>query len=396
MMHYDQSEKGQYSRQGHSRQASTSYSPDPGRKRKRVSRACDACFAKKDRCDGAQPICRVCKDLDRQCTYDRPERKRGPLQGVRQRLEGQIEILESILGYLVNTFPAMQQDALRTLRLDDGEAIMLNLSQRGDSSNSGEGSSSRLPVGEIFPQFDKAYAKELWRHSDLAKSIAPSMGLRLGLQDEEEDLLDHHFHRQRVEEAHRARSRLLSNFSHDSRIHPHPQHAQQFYTQQQSQPPVSTNHRPGPPLPTSFGPAYMPQSAPAQPFQFTNNETFPKNGPTTVPSEVKANHPPFAHPFDSMTNTNIASIAQTPPQQLDNQASQEDPFNTQWAHTSFDLADLGEGAHALAYALGLPSASYGDTNDSAHHRIAGDLSNMQAQMDNPPAQMTLAQPAFHL
>lgn len=396
MMHYDQSEKGQYSTQGHSRQASTSYSPDPGRKRKRVSRACDACFAKKDRCDGAQPICRVCRDLDRQCTYDRPERKRGPLQGVRQRLEGQIEILESILGYLVNTFPVVQQDALRMLRLDDGEAIMLNLAQRGDLGSGVEGSSSRLPVGEIFPQFDRAYAKELWRHSDLAKSIAPSMGLRLGLQDEEEDLVDHNIHRQRVEEAHRARSRLLSNFSQDSHIHPPSQHAQQYYTPQQSHPPAPVNQHPGPHLPASFGPGYMTQSSPAQPFQFNNNETFPKNGPTTLPNEVKANHAPFTHPFDGITHPNVAPIPQTPPQQLDTQTSQEDPFNTQWAHTSFDLADLGEGAHALAYALGLPSASYGDTNDSASQRIAGDLSTMQAQIDNPSTHMALAQPAFHI
>lgn len=403
MIQHDQSDKSQYSQQDQSRQASTSYSPDPGKKRKRVSRACDACFAKKDRCDGAQPICRVCRDMDRQCTYDRPERKRGPLQGVRQRLEGQIELLESILGYLVNTFPGIQQDALKLLRLDDGEAIMMNVAQRGDIGNLGEGSNSRLPIGEIFPQFDKAYAKEFWRHSDFAKSIAPSIGLRLGLHDEEEDLIEPNIHRQRVEEAHRARSRLLNTFNQDPRFHPHPQHAQPYFTSPpQSQPSITSNHRLGPPLSSGVGPAYLPHSAAGQPgaFQFSNsNETFLKNGPSILSNEGKVHQAPFAHPFEGLTSSNASQITQShsTPQRMDaNETNQEDPFSTQWAHTSFDLSDLGEGAHALAYALGLPSASYGDTNETPSQRIAGDLTAMQTQMENPSAQVALAQHAFHL
>ncbi|TKY88742.1 hypothetical protein EX895_002373 [Sporisorium graminicola] len=71
-------------------------------KRKRVSRACDQCFLKKDRCDGLQPICTFCSKLERTCTYDRPERKRGPTQGLRPRLEQRIAALETVLGFVLS------------------------------------------------------------------------------------------------------------------------------------------------------------------------------------------------------------------------------------------------------------------------------------------------------
>ncbi|SPO30859.1 uncharacterized protein UTRI_05519_B [Ustilago trichophora] len=73
------------------------------KKRKRVSRACDQCFLKKDRCDGLQPVCTLCVELDRTCTYDRPERKRGPTQGLRPRLEQRIMALETVLGFLLQS-----------------------------------------------------------------------------------------------------------------------------------------------------------------------------------------------------------------------------------------------------------------------------------------------------
>ncbi|GAC96011.1 C6 transcription factor [Pseudozyma hubeiensis SY62] len=85
--------------------ASTSALPPPSSdrkpKRKRVSRACDQCFLKKDRCDGLQPICTFCTTLSRTCTYDRPERKRGPTQGLRPRLEARIAALETVLGFVL-------------------------------------------------------------------------------------------------------------------------------------------------------------------------------------------------------------------------------------------------------------------------------------------------------
>lgn len=73
-----------------------------GGKRKRVSRACDQCFLKKDRCDGELPVCTFCKQLERSCTYLRPERKRGPTQGLRPKLEQHIAALEATLGYVLS------------------------------------------------------------------------------------------------------------------------------------------------------------------------------------------------------------------------------------------------------------------------------------------------------
>ncbi|KAF6766871.1 Zn(2)-C6 fungal-type DNA-binding domain protein [Kalmanozyma brasiliensis GHG001] len=81
-------------------------------KRKRVSRACDQCFLKKDRCDGLTPICTFCSQLQRTCTYDRPERKRGPTQGLRPRLEQRIAALETVLGFV------LEQTGEEGLRVD--------------------------------------------------------------------------------------------------------------------------------------------------------------------------------------------------------------------------------------------------------------------------------------
>nr|CDI55286.1 c6 transcription factor [Melanopsichium pennsylvanicum 4] len=70
-------------------------------KRKRVSRACDQCYQKKDKCDGLTPVCTFCAQSERKCTYDRPERKRGPTQGLRPRLEQRILALETVLGFVL-------------------------------------------------------------------------------------------------------------------------------------------------------------------------------------------------------------------------------------------------------------------------------------------------------
>lgn len=186
------------------------------RKRKRVSRACDACFTKKDRCDGRQPVCTVCQTLKRECTYDRPERKRGPTQGIRQRLEGHIEILESILGFFLDSFPTLAGDALHVLRVDDGEGRALDLILKDTSPSS----KPAYPPGEIFPRASKADMSDFWRHSDFAKAIAPSLGLSLETASEENDLDSVDVkraagsfkdHQVRMEDARRARRHIKSS-----------------------------------------------------------------------------------------------------------------------------------------------------------------------------------------
>lgn len=56
-------------------------------KRQRVSRACDSCRSKKDKCDGIQPVCSTCAALCRPCTYKANPKKRGLPTGYIRTLE---------------------------------------------------------------------------------------------------------------------------------------------------------------------------------------------------------------------------------------------------------------------------------------------------------------------
>lgn len=56
-------------------------------KRQRVTRACDSCRSKKDKCDGAQPVCSTCASLCRPCTYKANPKKRGLPTGYIRSLE---------------------------------------------------------------------------------------------------------------------------------------------------------------------------------------------------------------------------------------------------------------------------------------------------------------------
>lgn len=56
-------------------------------KRQRVSRACDQCRSKKDKCDGVQPVCSTCISLCRACTYKSNPKKRGLPTGYIRTLE---------------------------------------------------------------------------------------------------------------------------------------------------------------------------------------------------------------------------------------------------------------------------------------------------------------------
>ncbi|OKL58497.1 hypothetical protein UA08_06290 [Talaromyces atroroseus] len=58
-----------------------------GPRRKRVSRACDRCRTKKDKCDGARPSCSACKASGQTCSYDPNARKRGLPEGYVRGLE---------------------------------------------------------------------------------------------------------------------------------------------------------------------------------------------------------------------------------------------------------------------------------------------------------------------
>ncbi|KAL4887892.1 C6 transcription factor [Aspergillus ambiguus] len=62
--------------------------PDPKvPRRKRVSRACDRCRSKKDKCDGLRPACSACQASGQTCSYDPHAKKRGLPEGYVRGLE---------------------------------------------------------------------------------------------------------------------------------------------------------------------------------------------------------------------------------------------------------------------------------------------------------------------
>ncbi|KAJ5772784.1 hypothetical protein N7457_007680 [Penicillium paradoxum] len=56
-------------------------------RRKRVSRACDRCRSKKDKCDGIRPTCSACQASGQFCSYDPHAKKRGLPEGYVRGLE---------------------------------------------------------------------------------------------------------------------------------------------------------------------------------------------------------------------------------------------------------------------------------------------------------------------
>ncbi|KAJ5742839.1 hypothetical protein N7533_009941 [Penicillium manginii] len=77
-------------------------------KRQRVSRACDSCRSKKDKCDGVQPVCSTCASLCRPCTYKANPKKRGLPTGyirslellwglVFQRIQGSEDVMRAMM-----------------------------------------------------------------------------------------------------------------------------------------------------------------------------------------------------------------------------------------------------------------------------------------------------------
>lgn len=76
-------------------------------KRQRVSRACDSCRSKKDKCDGIQPVCSTCAALCRPCTYKANPKKRGLPTGY-------IRTLELLLGLIFSKLRG-SEDVVRAL-----------------------------------------------------------------------------------------------------------------------------------------------------------------------------------------------------------------------------------------------------------------------------------------
>lgn len=107
-------------------------------KRQRVSQACDYCRKRKSKCDGAQPICSVCRLFKKSCTYGN-SKKRG-LQS------GYVRGLESLLGLFIEHVPGSEMTIRTLLRSDYADASFVG--------------------GEFLDR-----TTERWRGSELAKEL---------------------------------------------------------------------------------------------------------------------------------------------------------------------------------------------------------------------------------
>ncbi|KAJ0425644.1 hypothetical protein BJY00DRAFT_308377 [Aspergillus carlsbadensis] len=83
-------------------------SPRPS-KRQRICRACDQCRRRKSKCDGEQPVCKICRAAGRSCSYENGGGRRGLPTGY-------VRGLEVALGLIFQHIPDCQSTLLRLLR----------------------------------------------------------------------------------------------------------------------------------------------------------------------------------------------------------------------------------------------------------------------------------------
>ncbi|OAA43628.1 activator [Metarhizium rileyi] len=84
-------------------------------KKRRVSLACDACRAAREKCDGARPQCTTCIAQHRSCSYTPATKKRGVQTGY-------LRTVELSLAWLLEQVPECEEKLLRFLSGGDGDA----------------------------------------------------------------------------------------------------------------------------------------------------------------------------------------------------------------------------------------------------------------------------------
>lgn len=110
--------------QGESRQ-----NEDDAPKRQRVSRACDQCRSKKDKCDGARPTCSTCTFLKRSCSYKSNPKKRGLPTGY-------IRTLELLWGAVFSTIKGSEDVVRVLLRTVNIPGHLATMNKEGDNPDS--------------------------------------------------------------------------------------------------------------------------------------------------------------------------------------------------------------------------------------------------------------------
>ncbi|KAK6193877.1 hypothetical protein LQW54_012006 [Pestalotiopsis sp. IQ-011] len=84
------------------------------RKRTRVTKACETCRKRKERCDGVSPSCGSCASLGRSCSYASQSRRRGLPPGF-------VHSREVLLGLLLQVYDGAEDLILQALRGNQSE-----------------------------------------------------------------------------------------------------------------------------------------------------------------------------------------------------------------------------------------------------------------------------------
>lgn len=99
--------------------------PPPAAKRQRVSLACNACRAARERCDGLRPQCGPCRSQGRSCSYTPASKKRGVQTGY-------LRAVELSLAWLLEQVPGCDE-ALHGLLTNADGALVVGKDHASDS-----------------------------------------------------------------------------------------------------------------------------------------------------------------------------------------------------------------------------------------------------------------------
>ncbi|KAJ4026196.1 hypothetical protein NW752_001135 [Fusarium irregulare] len=134
-----------------------------GRHRHRVTRACNECRRRKDRCGGQRPSCKSCVESNRICSYD-PSKKRGLRPGY-------VRAIEALLGLIITTIEGSEAWICSLLQ---GKAEQISLRP------------ATVPVQESDVSID--FLLEAWRKCALAKEAGRLLDPeRLGIDEDGPD-----------------------------------------------------------------------------------------------------------------------------------------------------------------------------------------------------------------
>lgn len=167
-------------------------------KRQRVSRACDSCRSKKDKCDGVQPVCSTCASLSRPCTYKANPKKRGLPTGYIRSLE----LLWGLVFQKIHNSEEVMRALIRSINLPSHLATMGKEAEGSDTLLSSFKNSTvlrdieRILVVLEQPEEDRERLFQAYRDADtpldidgiLASSEALEWQIPEGLEQRETPL----------------------------------------------------------------------------------------------------------------------------------------------------------------------------------------------------------------